>query len=265
MFLAQLRVCWEIKFRMFHDFRLVLLTLLLGGTLPMPGWAEQPSYTWTVLAPEKDSRPQDVREFDEIQSKTTVRDMNATDEVFHHRLTWQKVPIKDLLSASAPFCEFDFDAVKPQTLTAKEKTILREYLSRGGFILLSQDVYPYTREEYWPVKSWPVIDFFTKELPAADTDFKVERITEKHPIFHEYYKTRIVEPEKLELQENPNCPDFTLITYRGRPCIFIYGTYVCDGVQWITLPRPFGVLFTVSTYAEDNALDVNLYIYASMH
>ena len=239
-----------------------LTTLLMLG-LSFPGRAQVPSYSWAILIPENDSRPKEVRDFDEVVTKQLVHDMNNTETVFRHHLTWRQVPVSRLLSASVPFCEFDFDPVHPLVLTDREKAVLKEYFERGGVILLREGVYSYSPDELSGIKRWPIIDFLTGELPASSPDFRVEKIDEKHPLFHQYYSTRLPLPEARALQDFPHLPDLTLVSYKGHPCAFVYASYFCDGEKWLTISPPFPTDFSI--VPEDYALWVNLYIYASMH
>ncbi len=192
-----------------------------------------------------------------------VDSMNKTEKVFHGQLNWQTAKINDLLSISAPFCELDFDMVKPFYLTTREKMILKEFLGRGGFLLLAEDAYPYTDEEILKVHSWPVIDFITKVLPAQNPDFQIVKVTNAHPILHQFYQTKMLDAEIHEFKINPYLPDFQLLTYRGHPCAFIYANYTCDDKddRWVTEERPFSSLIM----PEDYAFNVNLYIYVTSH
>jgi len=248
---------------MTHQLRSRCLLVLLVLFWTVTARAGTPSYTWTTVVPENDKRAADMREFDESITSRAVTAMNRTEPVFHQQLTWQRVPLSHLLSVSAPFCELDFDAVKPMVLTAREKTVLREFFIRGGFLILSEDAYLYTREEIKSVKNWPAIDFVTKDLPASDPNFTVEKITEKHPIYHQYYSTKIPQAERNELKANPKLPDFTLVSYRGHPCAFVYANYFCDDEKWVPLVWPFPT--DTELVPEDYALNVNLYIYVTMH
>jgi hypothetical protein len=246
-----------------HRFRFGLLLLLSWGC-PLGGWAQEDDLSWAVLQPERDSRAADVRVYDEQDSKVLVAGMNETEDVFHHHLVWSKVAIKDLLKVSVSFCELRFDAVVPLILTDEEKAIVREYLARGGFILFVEDAYPYTQDECWRVKEWPVIDFLTKELPASSPDFKVEKVTDAHPLFHQYFDTETADMIKHELQGNPYTPNRTLLMYKARPCAFVYGRYylIEDG-KWAAMPRPFAADF--SRDPKSYQLAVNIYVYAAMH
>lgn len=251
-------------FTLLHRSRPVFLVLLLGWAIPAGGWAQEDDLSWTILIPEHDSRAADVRDYDEFNSKSLVQGMNETEEVFHHHLVWSKLAIKDLLHASTSFCELRFDAVNPLILTDQEKAILREYIQRGGFILLIEDAYPYPQDEFWGVKEWPVIDFLTKELPASSPGFKVEKVTDAHPLFHQYFETETAEAVKHELRDNPSSPNRTLLTYQGRPCAFVYGWYswIEDG-KWVAMPRPFPYVF--SPDPKSYQLGVNIYVYVMMH
>jgi hypothetical protein len=225
--------------------------------------AQLPTYTWTSIIPENDTRDADLRKYDKDMLREMITNMNETEKVFHHQLSWQEVPIRKLLIAHAPFCEIDYDPLHPLVLTDREKLILKEYLQRGGFLVLGEDVYPYDEDQIATVTQWSVIDYIIKDLPAADHDFVATKIDETHPIYHQYYKTLVPAAERWALGRFPALPDTTLVTYKGHPCAFAYANYFCDGEQWVALPRPF----PENTYwiAEDYAMNVNLYIYASMH
>jgi len=250
--------------------RLALLFLGLG-LLSSPGnplramnASEDSDFSWTMLAPQNDSRPPDVRIFDDHLSQSMLDSMNENEPIFHHRLTWRKQPISHLLSISAPFCELPFDAVHPQILTPKEKEIVKEYFKRGGFILLCEDAYPYPQDEFWAVKSWPIIDFITKELSASDPDFTWEKVTEKHQVFHQHLETNLPDSEKMELEGNPYSPYLIMVYYKGHPCAFVEAQfYHIEDDKWVDLPRPYVYVFDQNI--EGYALTVNLYVYATLH
>ena len=237
--------------------------ILLAFFWPVCGRADLPAYTWTFLTTEKDSRPADVHECDEALSRKTVEDMNITEKVFHGNLTWRKMNLSRLLSASAPFCELDVDPAQPSALTSREAVILKEYLERGGFLLLSEDAYPYTLDQIATFTKWPIIDFVTRHLPAIDSNFTAEKLTEKHPLYHSFYKTKIPLAEKRALRDMPNLPDLTLVSYKGHPCAFVYASDFCEDDHWVTMGRPFPTDSVL--VPEDYALYVNLYVYVSMH
>jgi hypothetical protein len=238
-----------------------ILALFLG--LSGMVYAQTPDYCWAELVPENDSRPEVNRQFDDLASRQLVRDMNHAENVFQHRLVWKQVSTLHLLSASVPFCQFNFDPVHPQVLTAREKKILKEYFRRGGVILLREGIYSYTPEEILGIKQWPVIDFLTKELPAEDPHFTVEKATENHPIFHQSYNTQLPLPEKQAIHDFPNLPDLTILSYKGRLCAFVYATYFCNGQKPITVRPPYPTNFY--EVPEDFALWVNLYVYSTTH
>jgi len=243
--------------------RLGFLALLLGIAWPSPVWAQMPSYSWTILTPEHDTREKDVVDRDFLEIKNGVDGMNMIDSIFHHRLVYRESSILNLLTQPAPFCELDFDIMKPFVPTTEEKKILREYLIRGGFLLLCEDGYPYTREEILTVKGWPIIDFVTKELPASDPNFRVERINADHPLLRQYYKMDIPQAELNEIKINPRLPDYLLVSYKNHPCVFMVANCAIDSVEWVTLTKPYLVDEPVMQW--DLELPVNLYIYATMH
>jgi len=241
----------------------LLLTIIAGGLALEPA-ARGDNYPWTYLVPENDSRDADMRSFDEMDSKELVSFMNDNENIFDRRLIWSQAPIKNLLKTVTPFCELRFDAVNPLVLTPLEKAVLREYFARGGFLLIYIDCYPYPQEQFWKVKEWPLIDFLTKELPAASPEFTFTRITDAHPLFHEWYKTETADPVKRELRDNPNTPNRLLISYHQHPCAFVMGRYSYDdGNEWIPLPRPFEAVGSMDPKAY--WMLVNIYVYAMGH
>ena len=175
-------------------------------------------YPWTYLTAENDSRDPEVQDQDEAQSQNMIQVMNDQEPFFNHRLFWRKSAIENLLTQDAPFCEMHFDAVKPFSFTPAEKSILAEYLKRGGFILFFIDAYPYPQDEFWKIKQWPLIDFLTTELPASDPDFAVGRATDAFPIFKVRYHTETADAIRHELTGNPNTPNRTLLFYQKRLC-----------------------------------------------
>jgi hypothetical protein len=247
----------------FHDRcgRLLLhgCVWLLLGLLTQP--ARGLDYPWVLLNPKNDSRDAEMQDEDEAQSRNMVAVMNRSEELFDHHLIWEKSDILNLLKLHAPFCEMHFDAVRPFWLTAEEKKILGEYLKRGGFILFFIDAYPYSEQEFWPVKQWPIIDFITKELPASDPDFTVGRATDAFPIFTIHYHTQTADVIRHELSGNPHTCNRTLLFHQGRLCCFVMGqyTYLEDGA-WVPEPRPFTHIF--SPELKSYKLIVNIYTYS---
>jgi hypothetical protein len=226
--------------------------------------AQDSHFYWTSLVPKNDSRDRDVRSYDAFDTEALVVNMNASEQVFNHHLLWNTIAIADLLPTHTPFCELRFDAVKPLFLTDEEKQILREYFRRGGFVLFQEDAYPYSQDEFWKVKSWPVIDFLTRELPASDKDFTVQKINDSHQLFHQRYETKTSEMTRHELEGNPYSPNRTLVSYRGHACAFVYGRYnlVEDG-KWAAMEQPYEHIFSLD--AKGYKLSVNIYVYAAMH
>lgn len=248
----------------FPDFPRAIVFVGVVLMLAARAMAEGQEYPWTVLIPKNDSRDAEVRAQDDFDSRSLVASMNLSEQLFAHRLVWKKIAIADLLSTPTPFCELRFDAVHPLVLTDREKEILHEYFSRGGFILLQEDAYPYDESEFWPVKSWPVIDWLTKELPAADKDFSVTRVNDSHLLFRYHYVTKTAEYTRHELEGNSNTPNRTLVSYRGSPCAFVFGRYhVVENGKWVAEPRPFRRVFSMDPRGYQ--LTVNIYAYALLH
>ena len=242
----------------------LVLLLVLGVAALYRARGQSCDLPWTVLIPENDSRAPDVRDYDLFDSRSLVFGMNKSEKVFGRHLVWSKLAVKDLPAHFTPFCELRFDAVNPLVLTEAEKKILREYFTRGGFILFQEDAYPYSQDEFWSVHSWPVIDFLTKELPASDPDFSAQKVTDAHPLFHIHYDTQTAALTRHELQDNPSTPNRTLLFYRGRPCAFVYGRYnLMEDGKWVAKPRPFVKIF--SSDPRGYQLTVNIYVYATMH
>jgi len=240
-------------------FEIGMLIFALGRS----AHAQLPDYTWTSLVPADETRAADIRKYDKNMLLGMIASMNATEQVFRQRLTWKQIAIQDLLTARAPFCEIDFDPVHPPEFTESEKAILKEYLARGGFLALCPDLYPYSMEEVAAIRNWSVIDYIIRELPAADPAFTAEKITESHLIYHQYYKAKRDASDRWAARRFPHLPDGTLVSYKGHPCAFVDSNRCSDGSKWETLDRPFPPY--VPLVPDSYALNVNLYIYATMH
>ena len=199
-------------------FRLALYLAVILTGLPAPAL----DYPWGILVPENDARDREMREYDEADTANMIAVINGSEKPFHHHILSRRIPIKDLLSARTAFCELHFDAVRPLVLTPNEKNILQEYLKRGGFILFYIDAYPYTQDEFWKIKEWPLIDFLKQELPAADANFVAGHATDDFPIFGIHYKTETADAIRHELLGNP--------TPRTGRSYFIKGA--CAALSW---------------------------------
>jgi hypothetical protein len=219
------------------------------------------TYPWVFLNPENDSRDSEMRELDEAESSNMVGVINGAEDLFGHHLVWKKSSIRNLLSLNAPFCEMRFDAVHPFWLTPDEKSILTEYLKRGGFILFFIDTYPYAQDEFWKIKQWPLIDFLTKELPASDSGFTTGKATDDFAVFKAHYHTETADFIRHELTGNPNTPNRTLLFYQGRLCSFVMGRYgyIEDG-KWVAASRPLPKDFSMDL--KSYRLIVNIYTYS---
>jgi hypothetical protein len=242
----------------------ILLACGLSSADPIQGdsSAQSITYYWTALIPQNDPRDEEQRSFDEFDSQSWVDGMNQTEAIFHHHLIWNKVAIKDLLSFRTPFCELPFDAVKSLTLTDKEKSIVVEYLRRGGFIYLREDAYPYFESQYWNIKSWTILDFFTKDLPASDHNFVTQTITNDHPMNTFIYDTS--KTTDTLLPDGPYSPDNVLVTYHGRPSVFVYvrlGYYVNN--SWLPVGKPYPHTFCID--APSYQTTINNYVYVTQH
>jgi hypothetical protein len=216
-------------------------------------------YPWVLINPEKDSRDADTRQSDEVFSRNLVFVINENEALFRHQMTWQEAPITKLLEMNGPFCEMHFDAVRPLDLTAEEKTVLIEYFKRGGFILFFIDAFPYDQDEFWAVKSWPLVDFLVKELPR-DSDFSIARLRDDHPMFKIHYQSHVDEEIRHELRDNPYTPNRLGIYYKNRLCGFIMGNYnVVENGKWIAEPRPFSLQFSSELSGYERIVNVFVY------
>ncbi len=182
-------------------------------------------YPWVFLIPNSSSYDSTGNNMDEAVSRNTVAILNQKEPLFNHHLIWKKVTIKNLLSMGTPFCEMHFDAVIPCKLDSEEKSIIEEYLKRGGFILLVIDTCRYSEEEYWNVKEWPIMNFLTHDLPASDHSFSTGKASENFPIFRLPYQFTFPDFIRHEFSENPYSPVHTQLFYQNRLCCFVLEFY----------------------------------------
>ena len=79
-------------------------------------------------------------------------------------------------------------------LTREEATSLREYLLRGGFVIL---------DDFWGVSEWENV---RHQLVNVFPEYQLRQLYLDHPLFHSYF----------EISEILQTPNFQNIVYRGR-------------------------------------------------
>lgn len=235
----------------------LVLALFLGLGRPA-GAGDLP---WTMLTPANDTRDAEMRRWDEGDSLNFVGLMNANEKIAGGRFVWSKSAVRDVLAAKTPFAELRFDATKPMDFTPEEKKALKEWLKRGGFLLLFEDAYPYEEEEFRKQATLPVFEYLAKTLPAEDPDFTIVKADDSHPIFHTIYPTQTVPSIRREMEQNPHYRGRTMLFYRGKFAAFFMGRYSHEeNGRFVPMPRP--LLHTYSFDPRSYYLILNLYVYA---
>ncbi|MGB8352353.1 MAG: hypothetical protein WCD79_00540 [Chthoniobacteraceae bacterium] len=221
-------------------------------------------WPWTMLTPANESRDAGMCRFDEIDVRHTLRVLDHSDKFIHSHFVFSKIPITKLLAAPTPFGDLHFDSINPMEFTPGEKSILKEWLKRGGFLIAFEDTYPYEQDVFHKKHDLPVFDFFTRELPAEDPDFTVKKAGPDHPFFRQPFPTKPAAPIQVEMQENPNFRGYTMLLYKGRTVVFFMGRYsYMDNGRWVPMRRPFPEAHDLAL--ESYALMINVYFYAITH
>ncbi len=237
------------------------LIAILGIWVLVAGVMRADALPWILLNPANDTRDPEMQAWDQGDSRNFVEVANRSEAFAGTRFQWSQIALGDVLSISTPFAELRFDAVKPMAFTTHEKATLQEWLTRGGFLLLFEDAYPYPQEVFRKNATLPVYEFFTRELPAKDPFFTVEHITDEHPIFHINHETSTVPGIAREIRETPHYRGRTLILYHGRPVAFFMGRYNFEeDNRWVPRSRPFQTAY--SSELKSYYLIVNIYVYA---
>jgi hypothetical protein len=220
---------------------------------------------WVSITPEHDGRDAEMAAFDVRDIEEMIGVLNNSEPFKLDQFTFACVPISKLLRALTPFAELHFDPINPVPFTPEEKTILKEWLKRGGFIAAFEDTYPYAQEDFRKKRDIPVVNFFTKDLPAEDPDFTVSKAPVDSPFFRQGpFPTDPAPSLQVEMEDNPNFYGYTTVSYRGRVVIFFLGRYsAMDDRRWIPYDRPFpeAHALTLQSYY----LTLNIYYYALMH
>jgi len=241
-------------------FRLILSALLCLGTCGVRAG----DLPWTMLIPAHDSRDAEMRRFDETDLRYQIQVLNRSGKFEGNRFVFSKIPITGLLGAMTPFADLPFDSVRPMEFTPEEKTILKEWLKRGGFLVAFEDTYPYEQEDFRRKRVLPAFDFFIKDLPAEDPDFTVDRAGPTHAVFREPFPTKPAPPFEVEIRENPNYRGFTYLVYKGRMVVFFMGRYsYMENGRWVRVSRPFPDAHDL--VLESYSLILNVYFYALTH
>ena len=216
---------------------------------------------WTMLIPAQDSRAADICNFDEADIRNMIDVLNKSNKLNHAHFVFSQTSINGLLDALTPFAVLHFDSVNPMEFTSAEKSILKEWFKRGGFLIACEDTYPYTQEEFRKDRQLPVFNFLIKELPASDPEFTIGKAGPTHPVFTDPFLTKPAPPFAIEIRENPNYKGFTMLFYKGKMAVFFLGRYnYMENGRWVPRARPFenyhGLL------VESYLLYLNLYFQA---
>jgi hypothetical protein len=102
---------------------------------------------------------------------------------------WHKESLSDFLKKSwNPFCVLHYEPTSD--LTQEEKSLLTEYLLRGGFLQIVFDFY--AAPDVWNKKKEPssLWQFFTVDLPAQHAEFKFKGFVSSKRIQKEFLKFR---------------------------------------------------------------------------
>ncbi|MGC3992335.1 MAG: hypothetical protein QM796_22080 [Chthoniobacteraceae bacterium] len=238
-----------------------LVFLLVAGVMGHAAHAYD--LPWTVLLPKNDTRDPEMRAWDAADSRFLVNLINESEPCVHHSIVWNETPLEKLLTLETPFAELRIDPVHPMDLTPEEKAILKEWILRGGFLLIYEDNYPYEQEDFRRAASLPVYDYLIHDLPAQDSRFTVEKASDAHPIFHRLHDTVTVPAIQHEKEVNPHYRGRTVLRFNGRITAFFMGrySYFSEG-RWVPMERPFPATF--SSDPRSYFLVLNLYIYACL-
>jgi len=138
--------------------------------------------------------------------------------------------------------------VQDCTLSDEEARSLREYLLRGGFLLV---------DDAWTAEG---LEHFKRELRKAFPDRSIERIGTDHPVFHSFFTvTEIpaIQPGfRRRILGAPQC--YGLSDASGRLMMLInWDNDVGDGWEWAALDPETGV----NAYK----LGINYAVYAMSH
>jgi len=242
----------------------LLGSVALTATLaqhPAPKQAADP-LLWLILHPAEDSRPEDMARFDDEMDEHLVAVLDASPEL-RGRMQSTRKPLIRALESKAAFASLHFDPLRPMQLTEGEKKVLEDYLSRGGFLLLVENNYPYTESEYRRKVEGTLFDYFSVELSARNPQFTVDRIGADHPVFHQAYRIEYPEFILREIFENPNYRGETVFLHRGRLVGYTLSVYAFPGPDGhVPLSRPYSHYNLIETGYK---LLVNIYLYALQH
>jgi hypothetical protein len=238
----------------------VALTATLAQR-PAPRLAADP-LLWLILRPAEDSRPEEMARFDDEMDEQLVAALDASPEL-RGRMQSTRKPLVGALESKAAFASLHFDPLRPMRLTEGEKKVIEDYLSRGGFLLLVENNYPYTESEYRRKVEGTLFDYFFVELSLRNPQFTVDRIGADHPVFHQAYRIEYPEFILREIFENSNYRGETVFLHRGRLVGYALSLYAFPGPDGhVPLSPPYSHYDLIET---GYRLLVNIYLYALQH
>lgn len=235
---------------------------LFVGTGALFATLQSSELTWLILSPKNDARTEEMARFDEEMDEHLVARLNETPE-FQGRLQVARRDVASILEPGAPFASLHFDPTRPMALSEEEKSVLEEYLVRGGFLVLVEDNYPYFEEQYRARTDGTLFDFFARELPRRNPEFSTGKAGADHPLFTQHYRIEIPDFIRREMDENPRYRGETLFLHEGRLAGYTLSLYAFhDGEKHVPLKPPYRPYDLILTGYE---LLVNIYLYTSQH
>lgn len=236
------------------------VALVAGGLALVAATGSAEPLRWAVLVSERDARDAEMVEFDLRLDRHLIETLN-TSEVFEGRLTPVTSGIGELLESRSAFASLHYDPTRPVDLPEAERRILHEYLLRGGFLLLVENDYAYPPEVYRRgAVDGSLLDFFARELPRRDPEFRTERLPLSHPIFSAPHAIRYPDMLAREIARSERYAGETGIFQGDRLVGYTYALYgyeTPDG--FAPLPRPFQPYTLI---ADGYRVLVNIYSWA---
>jgi len=201
--------------------------------------------------------------FDDEMDEHLVKAIDVSPEL-RGRMQSARKPLVQALESKASFVSLHFDPLRPMRLTEAERKVMEDYLSRGGFLLLVENNYPYTETEYRKKVEGSLFEYFFVDLPARNPGFTVDRVGADHPVFRQTYRIEYPEFILREMFDNPNYRGETVLLHRGRLVAYTLSLYAFSSPEGrhVPLARPYNHYDLIDTGYK---LLVNIYLYALRH
>ena len=164
-----------------------------------------------------------------------------------HKMSYVIIRLDDEELFRYPFSYMS--EVGEMSMSEREVEVLREYLNRGGFVMVDDFDSQYS------------LDWFASQMKMVFPGRDFVELTVEHPIFHTFYKIPTLDVESPFQYRGGRPKFYGYFDDNGRLCMIInHNNDIGDFWEWIDQPR-----YPLEPSTEALRFGINYFIYSLTH